>query len=237
VIPELRAALAIAGREVRGTYGSAYGYGLTAGFVAMAGVLLVLALRAGEARLDGWFAPLFVLIGALVPLLTMRAFAEEERTGSLELLLTAPLRPATVVAGKLLGVLAVLAVLGVATLTAPLLVAALGAPDPGPIVTGYVGFALLGVAFCAVGLAASASTGNQLVAASLAAAVLLGLWFGAGVTEGLGGRLGRTLSYLSPSTHVTGFLRGTIALVDVVYFASFAVLGVWWALAALRTRR
>ena len=166
----MRQAMVIARRDVRSLYGTAYGYGLTAGFLATAGVLLVLALRGGQARLDGWFAPLFVLLGVLAPLLAMRSFAEEERTGSLELLLTSPVRHPVIVAGKLLANLAMLGVLLLGTVVCPLLVGSMGHPDWGPILTGYAGLVLVGVAFVAVSLATSAATSSQLVASGSAPA-------------------------------------------------------------------
>jgi ABC-2 type transport system permease protein len=173
----------------------------------------------------------------LASLLTMRSFAEEERSGSLELLLTSPVRLAHVVAGKLGGVLMVFGVVVAGTLVAPLLVAAMGDPDGGPIVTGYLGLLLAGVAFLAVGLAASAATPSQLVASATSAGVLLGLWFVAGLAAGLGGRTRLLVEYVSPSTHVTGFLRGTISAVDVTYFLSLAVVGAGAAIFVARARR
>jgi ABC-2 type transport system permease protein len=233
----MRSAITIAGREIRSTFGTPFGWGLAAGFLALAGVLLVLALRAGEARLDGWFGPLFVLAGVICPLLTMRSFAEEERSGSLELLLTAPVRRWQVVLGKLLGAGAVLGVLFAVTVTAPLLVASAGDPDAGPIYTGYIGLALAGVAFLAVGLAASSATSSQLVAAAISAGVLLGLWFGAGIADAFSGTARAVLRYLSPSTHVTGFLRGTLSLPDIVFFVSLAGVALWASVAILESRR
>lgn len=232
----MRASAAIAARDLRATFSSPFGFGLVAGYLALAGLLLVIALRAGEARLDDWFAPLFVLTAILCALLTMRSFAEEEHSGSLELLLTAPVRPANVVLGKLLGVLAVLAVVVVATLSAPIVVAMLGDPDVGPIATGYLGVVLLCVAAAALGLVASASTSSQLVAVAASGGLLLGLWFGASVASALPG-VGGALEYVSPSSHVNGFLRGTIELTDVVYFVSLAAGSFGVATAILRARR
>jgi ABC-2 type transport system permease protein len=228
----------IAGRELRSAFGTAFGFGLVAGFLAFAGLLLVLAQRAGAARLDDWFAWLFIATGVLAPLLAMRTLADEERAGSLELLLTSPVRTAEVVGGKLLGVVSLFVLLVIGTLVCPWLVARMGNPDAGPIVTGYVGLVLVGVAFLSVGLAASAATANQLVAAAASAGLLLALWFGAGIADGLGDGAVRTvLRYLSPSTHVTGFLRGTLAAGDVAYFVSLAVVGVYAAVAIVEARR
>jgi ABC-2 type transport system permease protein len=233
----VRQALTIAWRDLRAMYLSAFGIGCTAAFAALAGVLLVLDLRAGQARLDGWFAPLFVAVGVLAALVTMRSFAEEERAGSLELLLTAPVRTGTVVAGKLLAGAGVLVAVAAATIACPVLVAAMGHPDFGPIVTGYVGLALLGLAFVAVGLAVSAATSNPLAAAAGTTALLLGLWAGGLVAGGLTGRPRAVLDYLAPSSHVVGFLRGTLAVTDVAYFGSLTVVAVLATLAVLRARR
>jgi ABC-2 type transport system permease protein len=233
----VRTALVVAGRDVRATFGSPFGFGLAAGYLAVSGLLLVLALRAGEARLDGWFAPLFLLTAVLCALLTMRSFADEERTGSLELLLTAPVRPTHVVIGKVLGAVSVLVIVAALTVTAPIVVAVLGNPDAGPIVTGYLGLLALGVLCCAVGVAASAATSSQLVAGATSGGLLLALWFAASVASILPGTAAAALTYASPSTHVTGFLRGTISLSDVVSFVSVAALAVAIAAVVVRARR
>ena len=220
----MRQTLAIAGRDLRTTYLSPFGVGATAGFVALAGVLLVLDLDPGQARLDAWFASVFVLLGLLAALVTMRSFAEEERVGGLELLLTAPVTTTQVVLGKLLGALGVVLVVTGFSVVCPLLVASMGNPDGGPIITGYVGLVLVGAAFVSVGLAVSAASANPLVAATGTAATLLGLWFAGLVGGGSTGRLRILLNYVSPSSHVTGFLRGTLGLSDIVYFVSLIVL-------------
>jgi ABC-2 type transport system permease protein len=233
----MRQARLIAWRDLRALYGTAYGYGLTAGFLGAAGVLLVLALRGGQARLDGWFAPLYVLLGVLAPLLAMRSFAEEERTGSLELLLTSPVRHRTLVAGKLLANLGMLGVLLLGTVVCPMLVGSMGGPDWGPVMTGYAGLVFVGVAFVSVSLATSAATSSQLVATTASAGLLLLLWFGAGVASGFQGTTRFVVEYLSPSTHVVGFLRGTLAIGDVAYFVTLTGLALAATVGILRARR
>lgn len=233
----MRPALTIAGRDLRAAYLSPFGIGTTAGFVALAGVLLVLDLNPGQARLDAWFASLFVLLGLLASLVTMRSFAEEERAGSLELLVTAPVATWQIVLGKLLGALGVLVVVAAASVVCPLVVASMGHPDGGPVITGYVGLLLVGGAFASIGLAVSATTANPLVAATGTAAGLLALWFGGLLAGSLTGRPRAILDYISPATHVTGFLRGTIGVTDVVYFVSLLVIGALGAGAVLEGRR
>lgn len=235
--PAVRIPVIIAYRDAKAAFARPIGYGLTAGFLVLAGVLLVLALRAGEARLDGWFAPLYLLTGVLAALLGMRSFAEEEAAGSLEVLTTGPFRPWQLVMGKLGGVMIVFSIVAVATFVAPFLLASMGDPDLGPVVTGYIGLFLLGAAFLSVAVAASAATASQLVAGAVAVGILMGLWFGTVVVSGLDGPVRTVVEYLSPSNHVTGFLRGTLALDDVVYFLSLAIVGIVVAAELLRSRR
>jgi ABC-2 type transport system permease protein len=232
-----RPVLAIAGRDLRTTYLSAFGIGCTAGFAGLAGIVLVIALRANQARLDTWFGPLYVGLGLLACLLTTRSFAEEERTGQLELLLTAPVTGAQVVAGKLLSVAAVIVVVGLSTIACPVMVAHLGHPDAGPIATGYLGLVVIGVSFVAVGLAVSAATSNPLVSAAGSAAVLIALWLAGVVAGGMTGLPQFVLQYLSPTQHVTGFLRGTLSTADLTYFSSVGLIGVVAATVVLDRRR
>jgi ABC-2 type transport system permease protein len=200
-------------------------------------VALVIDLRGNQARLDGWFGPLFFVVGLLVALLTMRAFADEERTGTLELLLTAPVRPAEVIAGKLLGSAAAALAIIACTAVCPWLVTTMADPDGGPIVTGYVGLMLAVLAFTAVGLAVSAATGSPLVAAAGTAALLLGTWSVGLLAPSLTGLPKLLCEQLAPGTHVVGFLRGTLSLDDVVYFLSVAAAGVIATALVLRSRR
>ena len=233
----MRQALTIAGRDLRATLASPFGIGCTAGFAALSGVLLIFDLRGNQARLDLWFSFLFVALGLLADLLTLRSFAEEERAGTLELLLTAPVQPWQVVVGKVIGVVGVLLVAIAATVACPLLVSSMGSPDAGPILTGYAGLLLVGVGFVAVGLCVSSATGSPLVSAAGTAAVLLALWLGGVLSGGMTGKPHAVLTYLSPASHVTGFERGTLAVTDVAYFASMVLVGVAGAVAVLRTRR
>lgn len=228
---------AVARRDLRAIWFSAFGVGCAAGFAALSGVLLVIDLRSDQARLDNWFGPLFVMVALLASLLTVRSFADEERTGSLELLLTMPVTPWQLVAGKVLGASIALSGALITTLVCPLLVMVHGSPDSGPILTGYVGLVLAGVAFVCVGVAVSAATSSFLTAASATAAVLMALWFGGVIANNLSGRLQTVLTYLSPSSHVTGFLRGTLSVADAVYFVSLAILGAFVTRAVLALRR
>ena len=228
---------AIAGREIRSIGASPFGVGAVAGLAGLAGAALVFDLRPGQARLDTWFDALVVLVGLLAVLVTTRTFAEEERRGSLEYLLTSPVTSVQVAVGKLLGTATVLAVALVGTVACPLLVARMGHPDPGPIITGYVGLVLASIAFAAVGCALSAATSNPLVSAAATSGVLLLAWGAGLIGSGLRGRTQAVLAALSPASHLTGFLRGTLGPRDVGYFVVVAAVGLAGTVAVLDSRR
>ena len=228
---------AIAGREIRAIGASPFGVGAIAGLAGVSGATLVFDLRAGQARLDTWFDALVVLVGLLAVLVTTRTFAEEERRASLEYLLTSPVTAVQVAVGKLLGTVVILAVALVGTVACPLLVAGMGHPDPGPIITGYVGLVLASVAFAAVGCAMSAATSNPLVSAAATAGVLLLAWGAGLIGSGLRGRTQMVLAAFSPASHLTGFLRGTLGPRDVGYFMVVAGIGLAGTVAVLNSRR
>jgi ABC-2 type transport system permease protein len=163
----------------------------------------------------------------------MRLFAEEKKLGTIEVLMTLPVRDWEVVAGKFLGSYAFVLVMLALTASLPLTVAWLGDPDPGPIAGGYVGAALLAASYVAVGLFVSSLTENQIVAFIVTAIVLVAL-----VLVGLPGALAWLpdglvpfFSYLSLSSHFASLGRGVIDSRDVVYYlslvAGFLTLTVW----------
>ncbi len=163
-----------------------------------------------------WFAALIT-----APLLTMRTFSEEKRTGSIELLLTAPVTDAQVVLSKFLG--AWLAYVALWLLTVPyfVLVHSLAPLDWGPILTGYLGTALLGCVLIAIGILASSLTRNQVIAAVLSFVALL-LLFSLGILdvfirdpEG-----SKVIQYLSLIEHLTGFAKGFVDTRPLVFYLS-----------------
>ena len=166
----------------------------------------------------------FVLL-IILPILTMRLFAEEKKLRTFEFLMTSPIRLSEVVAGKFMSVFLVfLALLGLTTLI--LLTLSLFSDfDWYPIFTGYLGLVLLGALFLSIGLLASALTENQIVAAFLSFGLLLLLWLMAGLGSLLGyTTAGEVISYLSFMEHYDHLVRGLIDTKDLVYFCSALVL-------------
>jgi len=172
----------------------------------------------------------------VVPLLTMRLFAEERKLGTLELLWTWPVRDREVLAGKFLAALAVYLVLLVATAVGPAVLWTLHPFPVAPLLAGYVGLALLGVAFVACGIAASAITENQVIAAMLTYGVLVLSWFATWNEAAIGERIAPVLLQLSLFDHFYGFAQGVIDSRDVVYLLAFAALFLFLALHALGAR-
>jgi ABC-2 type transport system permease protein len=168
----------------------------------------------------------------VVPLVTMRLLAEERKLGTLELLATLPVRDREVIAGKFLAALASYGLMLVPTLVGP----AMHPFAPGPLLAGYVGMLLLGAAFVACGLAASAVTDSQGVSALLTYGVLVLSWFLAWNEAALSERLAPIIVALSLFDRFYGFTQGVIDSRDVAYFVAVTVLFLFVALRVLGAR-
>lgn len=153
-----------------------------------------------------------------LPLLTMRLWAEEKRTGTVELLLTFPLRDLDIVLGKFLAALTVYIGLLVLSLLYPLIAAQFGQLDPGPILSGYLGTLLLGATLLALGFLCSTWTENQIVACAFAWAAFLFLWLIGHMADFAGGTLGQVLKHASLANHHENFVKGVVETQDIAYF-------------------
>jgi ABC-2 type transport system permease protein len=177
------------------------------------------------------------LLLVLVPLLTMRLFAEERRLGTLELLWTYPLRDWEIVLGKFVACLAVLILMLVGTVVYPLALAGLHPVAPGPLVAGYTGLLLLGAACIAAGLFCSALTDSQLVAGASAYGLLLFFWLLTWNEAALGDSALRILLPLSLFDRFQTFARGAIDTRDVGFLLLFAFAFLAFTFLALDARR
>jgi ABC-2 type transport system permease protein len=190
---------------------------------------------------DNVMRPLFtnmsVVLLFFIPMLTMRLFAEEKKAGTIELLLTYPVRDGEVLLGKYLASLALYAVLLVLTLLYPGIVAGFTRVEWGPILTGYLGLLLTGATFLAVGVLVSSLTENQIVAGFGTFGILLGFWIIGWGAEWAGGNLRAVLQYLSIPDHMDGFSRGVIDTKDLVYYASAIAVALFLTLRSLESKR
>lgn len=187
------------------------------------------------------FAPLFnnlsVVLLLMIPLLTMRLFAEEKKNGTEEMLLTSPVPVGRIILGKYLAALAVLAGMLVLTALSAAFAFIYGNPEVPAFLTGILGLFLMGAAFIALGLFFSSLTENQIVAAALTFGALLLFWiinWAASAASGIGRSV---LEYLSILRHFDNMTRGILDTVDIVYYASFIFLGLYFSYAAIQARR
>ena len=220
----IRNIYAVAEREVRSYFVSPVAWVVTAVFIALWGYLfagIIVTSREADLRpLLNNFSVTFLFIG---PFLTMRLLAEEARTGTLELLLTQPLRDAELVIGKYLGSVVFLLFLLAMTLYFPILLEFMGNPDEGPMVGGYVGILLQGMAFMAIGLIASALTQNQIIAAAITFVTLLILWLSDLLSRSLSGPASQVAQYVSITKRFEDMPRGVVDTKDVIFFVSIIV--------------
>ncbi len=186
----------------------------------------------------------FVPVGLavlVVPVMTMRLIAEERHTGTLEMLVTLPVRDSDVVLGKYFGALGLVFTLIVATLAYPIAMFVwpwqLGSIDPGPIVTGYLGVILFAFAAVSVGLLVSSLTRSQATAFFITVIIFLLSWLCGLASQDTMGDFGSFLAYISFTDRLFGFARGLIELRDVVYFGSITVVSVIFSFWALERRR
>jgi ABC-2 type transport system permease protein len=172
-----------------------------------------------------------------LPLLTMRLWAEEKRSGTVELLLTFPLRDIDIVLGKFLAALTVYGVLLVLTLLYPLIAAQFGQLDPGPILSGYLGTLLLGACLLALGFLCSTWTENQIVACAFAWVAFLFFWLIGHGADFAGGQLGTAFTHLSLANHHDSFVKGIVETHDIAYFILFCAFCLFLTLRSIESTR
>jgi len=235
----MRNTTTIALREFKSYLASPMAYVVTGIFLLLTGFLFSISPATYfETSIKGlweFWGTLVLLL--LASVLTMRLLAEERKMGTLELLLTAPVRDSEVIVGKFLGSLGILTIMLALTFYYPILLMWFGDPDIGPIVTGYLGLFLLGGASLAVGLFASSLTSNQLVAAMVAGGIIFALWF-VGLASGLlPEAMGEVISYLSLYHHFSSFMRGVIDTRGIIYYLSIMVLFLFLAIRSIESGR
>ena len=229
---------AVAQRELRSYFLSPLAYVVIALFLALSGYLFALILaNAREASLRGLIQNVSVLYLFIVPAISMRLLAEEQRTGTVELLLTNPVQEWEIVTGKFLASIMLVLVMLACTLLFPAFLFIFGSPDKGPIITGYLGIFLQAAAFLSIGLWASSLTQNQIVAAIVSFALLLVFWLSDNLGQFLGGTVGQIVSYTSVNSHFQSFPQGVIESKDVIYYLTLVIAGIVLSTLSLQSRR
>jgi ABC-2 type transport system permease protein len=168
-----------------------------------------------------------ILLLFLMPMVTMRSYSEEKRSGTIELLLTSPLTDLEIILGKFFGALALWAVALAVTLIHIALLFVYGTPEWKPIATAYLGLLLMGGCFISVGLLISSLTSNQIVAGMATFGVFLFLWVVNWIGSFSGGMVDTVTQYLSIIDHFDDFSKGVIDTSHLVYYLSFIGFGLF----------
>ena len=223
----MRNILAVCSKELYTYFVSPIAYFVCFVFTAIAGFLFSLLIigasnsgGTGGFVIETLFGNMAIILIFFTPALTMRLFAEERKSGTIELLLTSPITDGQVVLGKFLASCSLMFIMLSLTLLFPLLTQRFGYLDPGLLISGYLGIILIGSSFLALGMLMSSMCKNQLVAALTSFGILITLWM-IGALSTRGGPIEKFLSYLSLSEHYRDFARGVILLKDVIFYISF----------------
>jgi ABC-2 type transport system permease protein len=229
--------LALLRKEEMALFTSPVAYVMISAFLVIMGYTFTLTLFVTHTpTLVHLFFQMYVLFLLMVPIVTMRLIAEERRLRTLEMLLTAPVTDASVILAKFLASLSLVMLMVLLSIAYAVALAVLGAPDWGPVFSGYIGLLLLGAALVSVGLLTSTLVSNQVIAAVLSLSVFLLLW----IIDHFGWLLPDPFNALSVNlsllVHFKSFATGSLFLSDAGYFITVALLGLFLSVRALARR-
>ena len=228
----------IAKRELYAYFISPIAYLVAAAFLFLCGLFFVGGVISWQdATMQSVFGSLGVLLIFVAPVLTMRLLAREQDLGTIELLLTAPVRTWEVVTGKFLS--SFLFYLAMIALTGfyPLVLALYGNPDLAAIGSAYLGVVLLGASLLSLGVFTSSLTRSQVIAAVLGVAGGVSLWLLDLLKPIMNTEAQNLISFLTPSGHYYSFVRGIIDTRDVFYYVSVTFCFLFLAGQVLESRR
>jgi ABC-2 type transport system permease protein len=245
----MRNILAVAGKELRSYFHSPIAYLVMAVYAVLCGfffysfsatyVVQTFRMQAmggmGMPNMtinDYVIRPLFqgvlsIVLLLVIPLITMRLYAEEKRSGTIELLLTSPVTDFQIIMGKFLGALTLFGAMVAITFVYVSTLFVFGNPSAKPLIAQAVGLLLFGASLLALGMWISTFTKNQIIAAVVSFAVFLLIYVLNWVTAYSSGAFSKVLAYLALTTHFEGFAKGVVDLKDLVYYLSVIALGVF----------
>ena len=252
----MRNALAIANKEFRSYFASPIGYILIGLFALLFGyffyLYLMMFVRQSEQMMQfggggganvnqmmirGLFQNTAVIILFVMPMITMRTYSEEKRSGTIELLLTSPITDLEIIVGKFLGALALYGAMLIVTMLYMAILFRIGNPEWRPIVAGYLGLLLMGGCFLAAGLFISSLTKNQIVAGMVTFAVFLLLWVITWIGSFSGPTIDQLTQYLSIIDHLDDFGKGVLDTTHIIYYLSFITFGLFLTAKSVDTER
>jgi len=252
----MRNILAIAHKELRSYFASPIAYIVIGFFALLYGFFFIAIMRyfVGQSMQAGLMGgaqsmnvnqqlirPLLqnvtVVVLFLLPMVTMRTYAEEKRSGTIELLLTSPVTDFEIVMGKFLGAMALYCAMLAVTLFHLAVLFLYGRPEWKPILTSYLGLLLFGGCFISVGLFISSLSKNQIVAGAVTFSVFLLLWVITWVGSFAGPTGDKLATYLSIVDHFDDFTKGVIDTTHLIYYVSFITFGLFLTAKSVDTER
>ena len=237
----MRSTWVIARRELGSYFDSLIAYVLIIVFLGLSGFFTWLfgnnVFLVNQADLQVFFAIGFWTLFFFIPAITMRSLAEETRSGTIELLSTKPVTDWDIVAGKFLASFLLILIALACTLPYYVTISMLGSVDHGAIIGGYVGLLFISAAYISIGLFASSTTNNQIIAYLVA--LFIGIFFQLifdVVTTGFTGTVGAVFHYLSIQTHYQNLARGVVDSRDLIYYFSIIFLGLTFSKTMMNRR-
>lgn len=237
----MRASIIIARKELQTFFDSLVAYILLVAFLGFSGFFTWLygqdVFFVKQATLQPFFGIAYWTLFFFIPAITMRSLAEENKTGTIELLLTKPVTTWQVLWGKFLACFALIFFALLCTLPYYITIINLGKVDSGVVLCGYLGLLLISSAYIAIGIFASSITNNQIVAflVALFIGIFFQILFGM-LGSNLSGTMGETLNYLSLSSHYDAVTRGVVDSRDLIYFGSVIFMSLVLAEGSLAKR-
>jgi len=189
-----------------------------------------------EASLREVFLVMEFMFVFLVPLVTMRIFAQEKSSGTMEFLLTTPTSAGTLVMGKYLGTLAFFSLMLAPAFVYYLIIECFSSPDRAAILTGYFGVWLEGAMFLAVGILTSSWTKSQTMAALTSYAILFFLYFSMSFISYVSGPMEQAVRHIATLSHLENFAVGVITTADMIYYVSIIVFCLYLTRLSITTR-
>jgi len=226
-------------KELRSFFNSAVAYVILTLFLLIAGWFFTSSLfLVNQADLRDVFSVIIPLIYLFfIPAITMRVIAEEKKSGTIELLVTMPVRDVEIVLGKYLATLILLASALALTFAYPMTISLLGNPDSGALIGGYLGLLLLGATYLSIGIFTSGLTPNQIVAFIVGFALIFAFYMLDKVIVFFPGATASILEYASVTYHFDNLARGVIDTRDLVYYGTVIVLFLFLAVRSLEARK
>jgi ABC-2 type transport system permease protein len=237
-MPSLRTVLTIFRRELRSYFNSPVAYVVIVVFLAIVGWFFssnLFLMNMATMRVVFELVPLVFLF--FIPAITMRLLAEEQKTGTIELLTTRPVRDSEIVLGKFLAAWVLVAITLLPTVLYVIILASLGPLDIGPVVTGYLGLLLMAAVYIGIGIVASSLTENQIVAFIISFLIILALFLLNKVLIYVPQGLASTLEFLGVDYHFSNIARGVIDSRNLIYFASLIGFSLLLATVSLERRK